>query len=150
MTKPDVILEVLRQMAIDATDATHLIDRAYAAGLREGERTASLNITEGLAVARDELSLSSLSKRVDSITARIDTLADTTNENLAIIAEALGNVLIDPDEGLSEQEAVEFLCQLHDDGELPAFVERCRKQRSHEVIDLDGYNASELAALLGV
>ena len=124
MTKPDVILEVLQQMAVDATDATHLIERAYAAGLREGERKASANITEGLHNARTELA----HERINILTARIDTLANTTNENLAIIAEALGSVLIDPDEGLSEQEAVEFVCQLHDDGELPAFVEHCRKQ----------------------
>ena len=144
MTKPDVILEVLQQMAVDATDATHLMDRAYAAGLREGERTAAAKLTEGLAVARKELSLSSLSKRVDA-------LADTVNENFAVVAEALGSVLIDPDEGLSEQEAVEFVCQLHNDGELPAFVEHCRKhRRAGEPIDLDGYDASELAALLGV
>ena len=124
MTKPDVILEVLQQLAVDATDATHLIERAYAAGVRAGQQQAAANIVEGLAVARAELA----HERIDSLTARIDTLADTTNENLAIIAEALGSVLIDPDEGLSEQEAVEFVCQLHDDGELPAFVEHCRKQ----------------------
>lgn len=120
----DVILEVLQQMAVDATDATHLIERAYAAGLREGERTASANVMKGLHNARTELA----HERIDSLTARIDKLANGVDENLSIIAEALGSVFIDPDEGLSEHEAVEFVCQLHDDGELPAFVEHCRKQ----------------------
>lgn len=123
MTKPDVILEVLQQMAVDATDATHLIERAYAAGLREGERKVAADLSLGLELARAELA----HERIDSLTARIDALAHTTNENLAIIAEALGSVLIDPDEGLSEQEAVEFIQSLHDDGELFAFVEHCRK-----------------------
>lgn len=124
MTKPDVILEVLQQLAVDATDATHLIERAYAAGVRAGQQQAAADLSLGLELARTELA----HERINSLTARIDTLANTTNENLAIIAEALGSVLIDPDEGLSEQEAVEFVCQLHDDGELPAFVEHCRKQ----------------------
>lgn len=126
MTKPDVILDVLRQLAVDATDATRIVERAYAAGLREGERKASANVMQGLHNARTELA----HERIDSLTDRIDSLANITNENLAIIAEALGRVVIDP-EGLSEQEAVEFVCQLHDDGELPAFVEHCRKQ--HEL-----------------
>ncbi|MDY0207846.1 MAG: hypothetical protein RBR82_14670 [Pseudomonas sp.] len=118
----DVILKALKDMS--PTSAV-LLDRAYAAGHRAGQRAAeykaATGLAEGLAVARAELSLSSLSERVDA-------LADTVNDNFAIIAEALGSVLIDPDEGLSEQEAVEFVCQLHDDGELPAFVEHCRKQ----------------------
>lgn len=118
----DVILKALKDMA--PTSAV-LLDRAYAAGHRAGQRAAehkaSVNLTEAIDHARAELSLCSLSQRVDA-------LADTVNDNFAIIAEALGSVLIDPDEGLSEQEAVEFVCQLHDDGELPAFVEHCRKQ----------------------
>lgn len=124
MTKPDVILEVLQQMAVDATDATHLIERAYAAGLREGERKAAADLSLGLELARVDL----VTERLGKLETRIDTLADTTNENLAIIAEALGSVLIDPDEGLSEQEAVEFIQTLQDDNELHSFVDHCRKQ----------------------
>ena len=117
----DVILKALKDMQ---PEASYLIDRAYAAGQRAAKHKASANLTEAIDHARTELA----HERIDNLTARIDTLADTTNENLAIIAEALGSVLINPDEGLSEQEAVEFLCQLHDDGELPAFVDHCRKQ----------------------
>lgn len=117
----NVILEQLRQMA---PDAEKIIERAYAAGLREGERKVAADLSLGLELARTELA----HERIDSLTARIDALADTTNKNLAIIAEALGSVLIDPDEGLSEQEAVEFIQSLHDDGELPAFIEHCHKQ----------------------
>lgn len=80
----DVILKALKDMS---PDASNLIDRAYAAGHRAGQRAAEhkavANIAEGLAVARDELSLSSLSERVDA-------LAGTVNENFAVVAKAIG------------------------------------------------------------
>lgn len=117
----NVILEQLRQMA---PGAEKIIERAYAAGVRAGQQQAAADLSLGLELARTELA----HERIDSLTARIDTLADTTNKNMGIIAEALGNVLIDPDGGLSTTEAVEFIQALADDNELHSFVEHCRKR----------------------
>lgn len=80
----DVILKALKDMQ---PGASNLLDRAYAAGHRAGQRAAEhkavANIAEGFAVARAELSLCSLSERVDA-------LADTVNENFAVVAKAIG------------------------------------------------------------